>query len=108
MSETTHRRIPLNASAKASLYLWMQEYKGKRFIFDMDTKSIAERFRRASATLGIRITPRSCRNTYISSIYRVTKDLSTAQRAAGHRSVRSTLPYCHSTDDDLKIAVGKI
>jgi len=38
----------------------------------------------------------------------VTKDHSTAQRTAGHRSVRSTLPYCHSTDDDLKIAVGKI
>jgi integrase len=102
------RRIPLNPSAKASLYLWMQTYAGQDRLFEIDSKAISERFRRASRGLGVRITPQSCRHTYITSIYKVTKDIGAAQRAAGHASSRSTLAYCHATDDDVKNAVGKI
>ena len=54
----------------------------------------------ARANITKKVTPHTLRRTYLTHLYNKTKDISTLQRAAGHRNVSTTLKFYASVTEE--------
>ena len=61
--------------------------------------------RRKYLPIGITVTSHIFRHTFITRIYRATKDIQIAQELAGHANIATTTRYTHRTRDEKRAAV---
>jgi integrase/recombinase XerD len=64
------------------------------------------RLRRGRLQTNLTVTPHLFRHTFITQVYRRTKDIQIAQELAGHASITTTTRYMHRTRGEKRAAVN--